>query len=181
MWINISMKFHADILKSFQVTERKRVCHWNYYLQCSKGITQKIYIQESWFSRSAHRLMLDNIFMKFHEEFSSYRADTILWRRGQTDRRQRQKQYEPPHDKTNKMICAPSEDSDQPPQADLSLMTKPTKWSVRPAKTQISLGAQSFCWFCHEAAYMSLDPEVGRHKNKPPNKKPPNTKNCIYN
>ena len=22
--------------------------------------------------------------------------------------------YEPPHDKTNKMICAPSEDSDQP-------------------------------------------------------------------
>ena len=78
------------------------------------------------------------------------------------------------------------------------LMTKPTKWPVRPAKTQISLGihpvwsesslcaqwiakdpkflhadsedsdqtglmprliwvfagAQSFCWFCHEAAQM---------------------------
>ena len=33
--------------------------------------------------------------------------------------------YEPPHDKTNKMICAPSEDSDQSghpdAQADLSL------------------------------------------------------------
>ena len=38
-------------------------------------------------------------------------------------------------------------------------MTKPTKWHVGPAKTQISLGcpglsesllgAQSFCWFCH--------------------------------
>ena len=43
-------------------------------------------------------------------------------------------------------------------------MTKPTKWHVRPAKTQISLGiaaqadlslhwAQSFCWFCHDVAH----------------------------
>ena len=66
------------------------------------------------------------------------------------------------------------------------LMTKSTKWHVRPAKTQISLGsvqsdqslrcphkehlahsessgqtgrmlgAQSFCWFCHEVAQISL-------------------------
>ena len=49
------------------------------------------------------------------------------------------------------------------------LMTKPTKWHVRPAKTQISLGewpirpgwsesllgAQSVCWFCHEAAHFA--------------------------
>ena len=62
------------------------------------------------------------------------------------------------------------------------LMTKPTKWDMRPAKTQISLGicpvwshlahcedwsdwvnaqsdqsspgAQSFCWFCNEAAHI---------------------------
>ena len=43
------------------------------------------------------------------------------------------------------------------------LMTKATKWHVRPAKTQISLeidpvwsesllGLHPFCWFCHEAA-----------------------------
>ena len=32
------------------------------------------------------------------------------------------------------------------------LMTKPTKWHVRPAKTQISFGAQSFCWFCLKVA-----------------------------
>ena len=25
-----------------------------------------------------------------------------------------------------------------------------------PAKTQISLGAQSFCWFCHEAAHITV-------------------------
>ena len=56
------------------------------------------------------------------------------------------------------------------------LMTKPTKWHVRPAKTQISLGIgpvwsdwtdaqadlslrsaqRSVCWFCHEAAQILL-------------------------
>ena len=60
------------------------------------------------------------------------------------------------------------------------LLTKPTKWHVRPAKTQISLGIRPvwsvfavcmkkawadlslrwahmpFCWFCHEAAHINL-------------------------
>ena len=46
-------------------------------------------------------------------------------------------QYEPPHDKTNKM-------------------------TVQSAKTQItlgsesSLGTQSLCWFCHEAAHIDV-------------------------
>ena len=54
-------------------------------------------------------------------------------------------------------------------------MTKPTKWHVRPARTQISLGirlregwldAQAdlslcwthlpFCWFCHDAAQLLM-------------------------
>ena len=39
--------------------------------------------------------------------------------------------FELPHDQTNNMTCASSEDSDQ---------TKPIKWNMRPAKTQISLG-----------------------------------------
>ena len=42
--------------------------------------------------------------------------------------------YEPYHDKTNKMTCAPSEDSDQPGHLRL-------RWAHI-----------SFCWFCHEAA-----------------------------
>ena len=60
------------------------------------------------------------------------------------------KKNEPHRDKTNKMACAPSEDSDQPghppslislrcpldAQADLSL-----RWAYMP-----------FCWFCHDAA-----------------------------
>ena len=36
-------------------------------------------MQELWFLSSAHRLMLIDIYMKFREWFSSYRADTILW------------------------------------------------------------------------------------------------------
>ena len=40
-------------------------------------------MQELWFLRSARRLMLSDIYMKFPEDslngFSSYRADAILW------------------------------------------------------------------------------------------------------
>ena len=44
------------------------------------------------------------------------------------------------------------------------IITKQTKWHVRPAKTQISLGIRQrrlirlggcwFCWFCHVAAHI---------------------------
>ena len=33
---------------------------------------------------------------------------------------------------------------------------KPTKWHVRQAKTQISLGIRPFCWFCHEVAHITI-------------------------
>ena len=46
--------------------------------------------------------------------------------------------FELPHDKTNKMTCAPSEDSDQlDAQADLSLC-----WVHMP-----------FCWLCHNKEF----------------------------
>ena len=67
MLANICMKFHEDILNSFKVTERTRFCFRNCYLQSSKGQTQKVTIQQLWFLRSACRLMLVNICMKFHE------------------------------------------------------------------------------------------------------------------
>ena len=71
--------------------------------------------------------------------------------------------YEPPHDKTNKMTCAPSENSDQPGHP-LSLIRIITV-CMKKAKTLIRLGgcpgwsesspyAQTFCWFCHEAAHI---------------------------
>ena len=80
--------------------------------------------------------------------------------------------FEPPHDKTNKMACAPSKDSDQPGHLpslirvftvhlkkvwvlSYPLSAQQRLWSDwADAQADVSsLGAQSFCWFCHEAAH----------------------------
>ena len=39
--VNISLKFHEDVLKGFNVIERIRFCHCNCYLQSSKGHNSK--------------------------------------------------------------------------------------------------------------------------------------------
>ena len=83
---------------------------------------------------------------------------------------------EPPGDKINKMACAPSEDSDQSGhQSSLirvfavcmkkawvlsyPLSAQRRLWSDWadgcPGWSESSLGAQSFCWFCHEAAQIN--------------------------
>ena len=73
---------------------------------------------------------------------------------------------EPPHDKSNKMACAPSEDSDQPghPPSLIRVLAVRMKkaWVLSyPFSEQRSLwsdwaDAQSFCWFCHEAAHVVI-------------------------
>ena len=80
--------------------------------------------------------------------------------------------FEPPHDKTNKMVCAPSEDSDQPghPPSLISVFNVQMKkawfvsyplrakqglwadWVDAQADLSFSWVQRSFCWFCHEAA-----------------------------
>ena len=74
------------------------------------------------------------------------------------------KSDEPPHDKTNKVACAPSEYSEQPGHATSLIrifavcMKKPGVHSYPLSKdsdqTGLSLrwAPMSFCWFCHEAA-----------------------------
>ena len=83
--------------------------------------------------------------------------------------------YEPPHDKTNKMACAPSEDWDQPghPPSLISVFAVRMKkaWVLSyplsaqrrlirldgwPGWSESSLGAQSVCLFCHEAAHIHV-------------------------
>ena len=76
---------------------------------------------------------------------------------------------EPPHDKTNKMACAPSEDSDQLPSLirvfavrmkkaqvlSYPLIAQRRLWSdSADAQADLSLrwAHRPFCWFCHEAA-----------------------------
>ena len=69
MLVNISMTFHEDILNGFQVTERvDGIIFCFRHSQSLRGIIQKIYIQQLWFLRSAHRIMLVNISMTFHED-----------------------------------------------------------------------------------------------------------------
>ena len=47
---------------------------------------------------------------------TAYCQDDQSWSvpEGQCQSKQQEKRNDPPHDKTNKMICAPSKDSDQP-------------------------------------------------------------------
>ena len=84
------------------------------------------------------------------------------------------KTYEPPHDKTNKLACAPSEDSDQPghPISLIRIFTVRMKkawvfsyplsaqrrlwsdWADAQADLSLRRGNMPFCCFCHDAAHM---------------------------
>ena len=48
MLVNISMKFHEDVLNGFKVIERTRFCHRYCYIQSSKGHYSKKYISKSY-------------------------------------------------------------------------------------------------------------------------------------
>ena len=79
--------------------------------------------------------------------------------------------FESPHDKTNKMICAPSEDSDQPrhPPSLIRVFAVHMKkawvlsyplrsyWANAQADLSLRWAHMPFCWFCHEAAHFSLE------------------------
>ena len=80
--------------------------------------------------------------------------------------------YELQHDKTNKMTCAPSKDSDQPghPPSLIRVfavhMKKPWVLSY-PLSAQGRLWSdwdRSFCWFCHAAAHIMRKPVCARCK-----------------
>ena len=86
--------------------------------------------------------------------------------------------YEPLHDKTNKLTCAPSKDSDHPGHPPSLIivfavcMTKPWPGPQLPiectAKTQTDLSLhwvhRSFCWFCHAVARISIFVELIKEK-----------------
>ena len=82
--------------------------------------------------------------------------------------------FEPPHDKTNKLIFASSEDSDRPGHLPSLIrvfavrMNKPlslathwahsedsSEWTDAQADLSIHWAHRSFCWFCHEAARLN--------------------------
>ena len=66
---------------------------------------------------------------------------------------------EQPCDKTNKLTCAPSEDSDQPGHMPIEGTAKTLiRLGGCPGWSKPSLCGHSFCWFCHEAARISITP-----------------------
>ena len=99
MLINICMKFHEGILNGFLVTERIQPYRKIYYFQFQRAITLKRHNPELRFLRSARRLMLLYICVKFHENISNGFLVTERTRfcdrqtDGQTDRRPWQNQY----------------------------------------------------------------------------------------
>ena len=84
--------------------------------------------------------------------------------------------YELPHDITNKMICAPSEESDQPGNLPslvrvFAVRSKCSRgpnvsscgqrrlwsdWANAQADLRLRWVHRSFCWFCHEAVHMYI-------------------------
>ena len=85
--------------------------------------------------------------------------------------------FEPPRDKTNKLTCAPSEDSDQPGHppslirvfAVRSMGSKGPKlsscgqrrlwsdWADAQADLSPCWAHMQFCWFCHEAVHFIIN------------------------
>ena len=84
--------------------------------------------------------------------------------------------FEPPYDKTNKMACAPSKDSDQhghPPSLIRVFAVRMKKawvlsyplsaqwrlwsdWADAQADLSLCWEHMPFCWFCHEVAHFTL-------------------------
>ena len=84
--------------------------------------------------------------------------------------------YKPHRDKTNKMVCAPSEDSDQPghPHSLIRVFAVRLKtawvlsyplsaqrrlwsdWAYALADLSLRWAHMPFCWVCHDAAHMSM-------------------------
>ena len=78
MLIDIYMKFREDRLNGFQVIEQILYC-----VRVQGKLLESIHTRGMFFLRSARRLMLIDIYMKFREEslngLRRYRADIILW------------------------------------------------------------------------------------------------------
>ena len=88
--------------------------------------------------------------------------------------RPRKGRKKPPHDKTNRMACAPSKDSDQPGHLPslIRVFTVRMKkawvlsyplsaqrrlwsdWADAQADLSLRWAHMPFCWFCHEVAHM---------------------------
>ena len=85
--------------------------------------------------------------------------------------------FEPPHDKTNKVACAPSEDSDQPENPPSLIRVFPVRMK-KPWVLSYPLSANEdsdqfgrslrwahmpLSWFCHEVAHFIITEKVSEY------------------
>ena len=82
MLVDICMKFHDASLYGLKVIEQTRWRQDFVRDKVQREITQKIYMQELLFLHSAHRLMLVDICMKFHDAslYGSKVIERTRWR-----------------------------------------------------------------------------------------------------
>ena len=66
MVFNVYVKFHENMSRGFKVMERTRII-----VNIQRAIPQKVEKPELRFMCSAYRLMVFNIYVKFHENMSS--------------------------------------------------------------------------------------------------------------
>ena len=66
MEFNVCVKFHENMSNCFKVMERTRKL-----INAQRAITPKVEKPELWFMCPAHRLMVFNVCVKFHENMSS--------------------------------------------------------------------------------------------------------------
>ena len=111
----------------------------------------------------------------------------MIWHKIETKSIQRQIfTYEPPHDKTNKVTVRPAKTQirlgKRPPSLIRVFAVRMKKdWVLRntlsaqrrlirlggcPGWSESSQGAQSFCWFCHEAAHISISTQYRSYRKK---------------
>ena len=66
MVFNVCVKFHENMSNGFKVMERTPKL-----INAQRAITPKVEKPELWFMCSAHRLMVFNVCVKFHENMSN--------------------------------------------------------------------------------------------------------------
>ena len=139
---------------------------WNYCVKHEKEVP--IPLLSKWVKYSNHLVQHESSGMHFH--FIRWIIKLIGWKIVAVS------SFELPHDKTNKMTCAPSFDSDQPGHPpslfrvfacaqwvakDPSFLHADSEdWSdLADAQADLSLrwAHMPFCWFCHEAAHLSFE------------------------
>ena len=94
-----------------------------------------------------------------HGQYTSWRGRYSLLGHSFPLRQERCVSFEPEHDKTNKMICAPIEDSAHPRSLIRVFAVRFMGSQGQNVQADLSLrwAHMSFCWFCHAAADLHLN------------------------